>query len=242
MMPIKCLILDDEELARTLLKTYANRLPHLEIAGQCKDPLEAIPFLQKTTIDLLFLDIQMPELTGIEFLKTLPQKPVVIFTTAYPDYALDGFSLDAIDYLLKPFSFERFIQAVNKATELLQSRRVARGLALPPTATNLVDKKHIVVRSEHKIFRIHYEDIFFIQSMREYVAFYTKNGRILSLNSLKKLEIELPSSQFIRIHKSYIIAIDKVELLDGNMLQINKEKLPIGANFKEEVLKLFKVL
>ncbi len=228
-MKIRCLVVDDEELARALLENYVGRLPTLELIGQCKDPMEAIQIMQEQPVDLLFLDIQMPGLTGIEFLRSLQQKPLVIFTTAYPDYALEGYSLDVTDYLLKPFSFERFVQAVNKASEMLQLKSGTK-----PAQADAKD--FILVKAEHRIHRIKYDDINFIQSMREYVAYYTPGGRILSLNSLKSLEIELPADRFMRIHKSYIVAIDKVSTLEGNTVHIGKEKLPIGASYREAVL------
>ncbi|MCB0522046.1 MAG: response regulator transcription factor [Lewinellaceae bacterium] len=234
---LRCLVVDDEELARTLLENYIGRLPHLELVGQCKDPLEAMQVLQTETVDLLFLDIQMPGLTGVEFLRTLKTKPIVIFTTAYPDYAIEGYSLDVTDYLLKPFSFERFVQSVNKATELLRLKNGA-----PPATRNTAAptaqpvKDFILVKSEHKIHRIKYDDILYIESMREYVAYYTPNGRILSLGSLKGLEEELPSDRFLRTHKSYIVALDKIETLEGNLLHIGKQKLPIGASYRDVVL------
>ena len=228
-MAIRCLVVDDEELARKLLENFIARMPNLQLAGQCKDPMEAIQFLQEHSVDIIFLDIQMPGLTGIEFLRTLKQKPIVIFTTAYPEYAVEGYSLDVIDYLLKPFSFERFVQAVNKASEFLTLKS-----ARNESPTN--SKDFILVKSEHKIHRIKYDDINYIQSMREYVAYYTPSGRILSLNSLKNLEAELPPSRFIRIHKSYMVAIEKVDTLEGNMVHVGKDKLPIGASYREVVL------
>lgn len=228
-MKTRCLVIDDEELARTLLENYIDRLPNLELVGQCKDPMEAIEIMQGQPVDLLFLDIQMPGLTGIEFLRSLKQRPLVIFTTAYPDYAIEGYSLDVIDYLLKPFGFERFVQAVNKANEMMQLKSVA-------TNSSTDTKDFILVKAEHRIHRIKYDDINFIQSMREYVAYYLPNGRILSLNSLKSLETELPADRFIRIHKSYIVSIEKVSTLEGNLVHIGKEKLPIGASYREEVL------
>lgn len=240
MNKIRCLAVDDEELARTLLENYIERLPHLELVGQCKDPLEAIQVLQNEPVDVLFLDIQMPGLTGVEFLRTLKTRPVVIFTTAYPDYALEGYTLDVIDYLLKPFSFERFVQAVNKAGEML---RLKTGNGNTATAVPEEEpvRDFILVKSEHKIHRIKYDDILYIESMREYVAYYTPNGRILSLNSLKSLEEELPADRFMRIHKSYIVSLEKIETLEGNQLHIGKEKLPIGASYREEVLaRIFK--
>lgn len=253
-MTIKCLVVDDEELARILLETFIGRLPNLQLVGKCKNAIEAIAVLQKQTVDLLFLDIQMPELTGIEFLKTLQQKPLVIFTTAYPDYAIEGYALDVTDYLLKPFSFQRFVQAVNKASEILQLKAAAQNNANNdlspanvPTAkmdnseetatTTEKEKDYILVKSEHRVHRLKFDDIHYIQSMREYVAFYTPQGRILSLYSLKQLEKDLPTDRFMRIHKSYIVAIDQIKTLEGNMLDIGKkESLPIGASYREEVL------
>ncbi len=236
MNAIRCLIVEDEELARTLLENYISRLPNLALVGKCKNPLEAIQVLGEQSVDLLFLDIQMPELTGIEFLKTLSQKPLVIFTTAYSQYALEGYSLDVVDYLLKPFSFERFVQAVNKAGELHRLRQ-QDSLFVPSTPKQeLPDKDFVLVKSEHKIHRLAFSDILYIQSMREYVAYHTTSGRILSLGSLKALEVELPDHLFMRVHKSYIVSKSKVATLEGNMVHIGKEKIPIGANYKERVL------
>lgn len=240
MRKLRCLVVDDEELARTLLDNYIGRLPHLELAGKCKDPFEAASALREEPADILFLDIQMPGLTGIEFLRTLQKKPLVIFTTAYADYALEGYTLDAADYLLKPFSFERFLQAVNKATELLRLRggeAVAGNVAGEAVADKAVaDKGYLLVKSEHKVHRLKYEDILFIESMREYVAYHTPQGRILSLSSLKSLEEYLPADRFIRIHKSYIVAIDKIATLEGNLLHVGAARLPIGANYREGVM------
>lgn len=233
---IRCLVVDDEELARALLGNYIGRLPHLELAASCANPLEAMAVLQQQNMDILFLDIQMPELTGIEFLRTLPRKPVVIFTTAYAEYALEGYALDVTDYLLKPFSFERFLQAVNKAIALIQAKSGLPKATPPPVNDTLPPKDFILVKAEHKVHRIKYDDILYIQSMREYAAFYTASGRILSLNSLKSLEETLPPERFIRIHKSYIVAINKIDTLEGNMVQVGKERLPVGANYREEVV------
>lgn len=236
MKPIRCLVVDDEELARALLQNYIGRMPNLELVAACANPLEAMSVLQQQGTDLLFLDIQMPELTGIEFLRTLTQKPLVIFTTAYAEYALDGYALDVTDYLLKPFSFERFVQAVNKAAAQLQNRPPASAPVPEPDATTPA-KDYILVKADHKVYRIKLDDILYIQSMREYVSFYTSTGRLMSLNALRTLEEELPADRFIRIHKSYIVAIDKIETLEGNMVHVGKEQLPIGANYRETVLK-----
>jgi DNA-binding LytR/AlgR family response regulator len=226
MNPIRCAIVDDEELARALLENYAGRLPNLQLAGMCKDPLEALQLLQEQAVDLLFLDIQMPELTGIEFLRSLTQRPLVIFTTAYSEYALEGYELDVLDYLLKPIAFERFVQAVNKAAERLRLLSNEKG-----------EKDYILVKADHKVHRLRYDDILYVQSMLEYVAFYTPEGRILSLGSLRSLEDELPKSLFIRVHKSFIVAKKKVTTLEGNTVHIGKEKIPIGASYREEVMR-----
>jgi DNA-binding LytR/AlgR family response regulator len=240
MNKINCLIVDDEELARNLVENYANRLTNLNVIGKCGSPLEAIQILQEQDVDLVFLDIQMPELTGIEFLNTLSHKPMVIFTTAYKEYALHGFDLDVVDYLLKPFRFERFIQAVNKASKIL-SKNNDQLITDSSSKTVLTEevKNYVLVKSDFKVFRILFDEISHIESMKEYVAFHTPNGRKLSLGSLKKLQTELPENKFIRIHKSYIINADYIKSLEGNMIHIGDKKLPIGASFKEALLKRF---
>ncbi|MEY3050913.1 MAG: hypothetical protein RLY31_698 [Bacteroidota bacterium] len=239
MNKICCLIVDDEELARKLLENYIGRLPHLMLAGACKDPTEAMEVMQRASVDLLFLDIQMPGLTGVEFLRTLKVRPLVIFTTAYADYALEGFALDVTDYLLKPFGFERFVQGVNKAAEIMRLKESADGGLSGDShrgAGMASGADYHLVKSEHKIHRLRLDDILYIEGMREYVAYHTRHGRILSLNSLKGLEGSLPAGKFIRTHKSYIVAIDKISTLEGNLLHVGDARLPIGANYREEVL------
>ena len=234
MTTLRCLIVDDEELARTLLVTYIGRIPGLEIVASCANPLEAMAILSEKEVDLLFLDIQMPELTGIEFLRTLRKKPAVIFTTAYPDYALEGYNLDVSDYLLKPFSFERFLQAINKIRAVLQPRHVP--IEEQTASARVPERDYILLKADHKVHRLRFEDILYVQSMREYAAFHTSSGRILSLISLKSLEETLPPDRFVRIHKSYIVAIDKVDALEGNQVIVGKEKLPIGESYREAVM------
>ena len=232
---MRCIVVDDEALARKLLETYINQTPNLELVALCKNPMEAAEILQREQVDLMFLDIQMPQISGVSFLKSLRKKPYVVFTTAYEKYALEGYALDVVDYLLKPFGFERFFQAVNKVSERLMSAT--------PTTYEQVEtieephKDYILVKSEHRIHRIKFKDIDYIQSMQAYVSFYGNGERIMSLNTMKKLEAELPKSQFIRIHKSYIIAIDKIEVLEGNQVVIGKQKIPIGASYREVVMK-----
>lgn len=231
---MKCIVVDDEALARKLLTKYIEQIPHLELVATCKNPMEASEVLQRESIDLMFLDIQMPQISGISFLKSLTQKPYVVFTTAYEKYALEGYSLDVVDYLLKPFGFERFFQAVNKVSKRLQDN--SNNSSTPPQTPPEKLKDYILVKSEHRIHRIKLKDIDYIQSMQAYVSFYCGSERTMSLNTMKKLQIELPQDQFIRIHKSYIVAIDKIEMLEGNQVVINKKKLPIGASYRESVL------
>ncbi|MEM0992689.1 MAG: LytTR family DNA-binding domain-containing protein [Bacteroidota bacterium] len=233
MTKIKVIIIDDEALARTLITTYMERIPHLELAGSFKNPLAAIQCLQTQAIDLIFLDIQMPQLTGIEFLKTLHHQPQIVLTTAYSEYALEGYVLNVTDYLLKPFSFERFLQAVNKSSEQIELKRNQKTTASLPEAT--ASKGYQIVKAEHKVHRIYHDDILYIQSMQEYVAYYTNHGRVIAFGALKKLELELPNPPFMRIHKSYIINADKASTLEGNLVHIGTEKIPIGGSYREQV-------
>lgn len=231
-MKIRCLIVDDEQLARRLLKDFAAKLPQLEVVAFCKNSMQALEVLQKETIDLIFLDIQMPDLSGIDLIKSLSHKPLIIFTTAYPDYALEGYSLDVTDYLLKPFSFERFVQSVNKATELL---RLKRSPAVPAIGTPKAD--FITLNADHKLYKVRYEDILYIEGWKEYVKYHTRDKELVVLQSLKSLEESLPSDRFLRIHRSFIIALDKVTALEGNQVEIGENKVPIGKSYKEVVLK-----
>ena len=234
---IKCLVVDDEKLARTLLERYIDKLPNLELVAQCKDPFEALEVLEKNTIDLIFLDIQMPELTGIELLKTLQYKPLVIFTTAYQEYALEGYQLDIVDYLLKPFRFDRFVQAVHKAARRLHhTASNEAGSQAGPEAGDT--RQFLLLRSNHKVHKVFLDEIMYIQSMKEYVAYILPDKRILTLQALKQLEQDLPADQFIRIHKSYIVPRNKVTAMDGQFVYIGKEKLPIGGNYKEKIQNL----
>ncbi|OJJ19143.1 DNA-binding response regulator [marine bacterium AO1-C] len=247
MKKIRCIIVDDEKLARTLLENYIQKLPQLTLVQSCKSPLEALECLQSQQIDLMFLDIQMPDLTGIELLQSLPNKPVVIFTTAYAEYALEGYQLDVIDYLLKPFSFNRFVQGVNKATQQIDLQKGGTGAAKPvivQAAPTKESKSHLIIKAEHKTFKVKFGDIVYIKSVGEYVTYYiqdtpqAKGQQIMTLQSLRKLEDEiLPPDQFIRIHRSYIVAIDQVQVLEGNELVIGQERLPIGKTYREEVMK-----
>ena len=229
-MRYTCLIVDDEQLARELLKEYVSKTPALELKGMCKNPLEAMEIMAQEQIDILFLDIQMPELTGIEFVKTLQQKPVIIFTTAYSEYALEGYQLDVVDYLVKPFPLDRFIKAVNKATEFIDLKKKA-------SLGGKDADEYILLHADHKIYKVALDDIQYIEGLKEYVSYFTKEKRIIVLQSLKSIEETLPSDRFIRVHRSYIVPIHKIKTLDGNQVQIGDKLIPIGRSYKDEVLK-----
>jgi len=225
-MSLKCLIVDDEHLARELIKTFCDRLPNLEVVGTCKNAIEAIKFLAENQVDLIFLDIQMPDLSGIDLVKTLKVKPAIIFTTAYSDYAVEGFELDVTDYLVKPFSFERFIKAVNKVG------------ATADTKEHGETPDYMTVKADHKLYKVLFKEVKYIEGLREYVAYHLNDKKIVALASLKKLEEELPSN-FIRIHKSFIVNTDLIDSISGNEVELGTVKLPIGKSYKDEVMNLF---
>lgn len=220
--------MDDEHYARKLMKNYVSKLPQLELVGIYKDALSALAAIQSQPIDIVFLDIQMPDLKGTELLKTLPYKPLVIFTTAYEEYALEGYMLDIVDYLVKPFLFERFVQAVNKAVRRVQPATKEVNF-LPNFSPNFE-----ILKTNHRVYKILHDDIYYIEGLKEYVSYYTTNEKIIVLQSLKKLETDLPE-QFIRIHRSYIINTKWVKSLYGNQLEINDKMLPIGRSYTEQV-------
>jgi DNA-binding LytR/AlgR family response regulator len=242
---IKCAIVDDESLAIRLLADYVQKTPTLELVGKFNKPTQALPLLQKEEIDLLFLDIEMPELTGLEFIKLLKNKPLVILTTAYSQYAIDGFDLDVSDYLLKPITFERFLKAVNKVSEVWHLKKENQEKENQEKPQNqpmpiLEDKKdYLWVKADQKLQKIFFKDILYIEGLKEYVSIYTiQNQRIITLEALKNLEESLPCPPFVRCHKSYIVSLDKVTAIVDNQLEISKKLIPIGASYKEQVIKI----
>lgn len=225
---IKVMIIDDEYPARKLLADYVSKVPNLELCKQCSDALEASAYLQTEQVDLLFTDIQMPELSGLDFVKSMVNKPMIVFTTAYSEYAIESYDLEAVYYLLKPISFASFMKAVNKATELFNLKHSDN-----TNRTNQEAKDFLMVKADYKLYRINFDDLIYIEGQSEYVTFHMVDKKITAYYSLKKLEEELPSNQFTRIHKSYIIAQKRIEAIEGNMVIIGKEKLSIGKNYKD---------
>ena len=229
-MTLQCIIIDDEPLARTGLKEYIQDVEFLQLAGEFDNPMKAIDTLMQQKIDLLFLDIQMPRMTGLEFLKTLAQPPLVIFTTAYPQYAVDGFELNAIDYLLKPFSFERFWKAVIKAKSLREpaNQSVAAAAGTEPD--------YFFIKSDNKLIKIKYDEILFIEALQNYVAVHTTEKKYITYLTFRSIEEYLPAARFVRTHKSFIVAAAKVESIEGNDIRIGQHHIPISRTEREGVL------
>ena len=221
---LKCCILDDEPLAIKLLSGYVAKTPLLELTLATTDPFKALATVQSGEVDLILLDIQMPELTGIQFMKIIDNKCGVILTTAYKDYALQGFEFDVIDYLLKPISFEKFHAAIQKATQRLNTQ-------LPPKDYN----HYLFVKSEHRLIKVNFDEIFYFESFRDYITIHTTSDKIMTLQSLRSFEETLPSDKFLRIHKSHLIAIDKISAIENNRILINNTFLPIGEVYRDQV-------
>ena len=236
MKTIKVLLVDDEYLALDLLENFVKEVPDLEMVAKVKSPMAAIDILNTEEINLLFLDIQMPTLSGINLLKTLKKKPVTIFTTAYSEHAVVAFGLNAVDYLLKPFAFERFLQAVNKAKS--QLRNADRKSSESPNESSEIKEEFIAIKADAKLIKVFYKNILFVEGLKEYVRIVTTEDRHVTLMSLKELMETLPSDTFLRAHKSYIVNKIMVKSVEGNQLQLGEYKIPISRDKKAEVLKL----
>jgi len=229
---LKCIIADDEPIARQIVENYCAKIPYLEIVASCKNAFEVLEVLQNEPIDLLFLDINMPKLSGLSLLKTLQQKPAVIITTAYSEYAVEGFELSVTDYLLKPFSLERFLQAVSK----VKNKTVIPIVIETETTSVTIEKqKSIFVKSDKKLIKLNFDEINHIEAYGNYIKIYT-DKMILVSGTLSHFLDKLPN-RFLRIHKSFIINFDKLKLIDGNRIVLqNDSKLPIGKSFRKDVL------
>jgi len=231
-MNVKCLIVDDEDLALDVITEYINRIDYLELVGTCKNAVEALAILNQQSIDLLFLDIQMPGLTGLQLMRNLSSPPEVIFTTAYSEYALEGFELEALDYLIKPIPFDRFIKAINR-----YFKRNHQPMQIPEQGPSDTFKdSFIFVKSDKVMVKVVLSDITHIESLRNYVSIYMKEGKeIKTLNTISNIEEKLPETHFLRIHRSYIIAIDKIESYTSGSIKMAGQYIPIGRNYKEQV-------
>lgn len=226
-MKLNCLIVDDEPVARNGMEEYVREVEFLNLAGKCENPLKASAFLSEQTIDLLLLDIHMPKLSGIEFLRTLKDPPMVIFTTAYSEYAVEGYSLDVIDYLMKPVSFDRFLKAVQKARDFHALKHQPRAVA----------QVYFFIKCDSKYERINFNDVLFVESLQNYVVINTTDKKYITYLTLAAVEEQLPSGLFMKVHKSFLIALNQIKAIEGNDLIVqNGHHIPISRNLKDEVM------
>lgn len=231
-MKLNCVIIEDEPLARNLMVDYVKKVPTLNLLNAFSNPLAAMETLQTASIDILFLDVQMPEITGISLLKILKKKPMVVLTTAYSQYALEGYELDVADYLLKPITFERFLKSVDKITQRIESMSapVIQQTAQEPLITG---PTFIFVKDGTKLVKVKLDEILYIEGLKDYVTIHTSNQKIVTLQRLKALEEQLPAAQFIRIHNSFIVALNSIEVIQKNEVQIKGVTLPIGDTYRK---------
>lgn len=227
-MKISCLIIDDEPVARKGLEEYVNEIDFLHLAAQCENPVKAARYLNEQSVDLILLDIHMPKVSGIDFLKSLRNPPLVIFTTAYSDYALEGYSLDVVDYLMKPITFERFLKAAQKAFELCQLKRLA--------ADHKTHSDYFFVKAESKYEKVNYSEVRYIESLQNYVIIHTTSKKLITYMTLTSIESQLPADQFLKVHKSFIVSIAGIKSIDGNEIIIGDSRIPISRNLKDQVV------
>ena len=230
-MIINCIAVDDEPLALDIIKDYISQVPFLKLKKSFSDGISVIEYLASNNVDLIFLDIEMGGISGTQLLKTLQKKPNVIMTTAYRNYAVDAFDLDVTDYLLKPFSFERFLKAVDKVYTLQNEKQ-------RPHETGISEKEYFFVKSNYKMVKVNYEDILYIEGLSEYIIIKTRTGNIITLQSFKNIEQTLPESGFVRIHKSYMVSLSKIDSIEGQYVKIANKELPIGNKFKDNFFKI----
>ncbi|MCR8556967.1 LytTR family DNA-binding domain-containing protein [Mucilaginibacter sp. BJC16-A38] len=222
---IRCVAIDDEFLALEVIENYVGRLPFLELAGTFTNALEALPLLTAEPIDLMFLDIEMPDINGLAFLKTLKKAPMVIFTTAYSQFAAEGFEVDAVDYLIKPIPFDRFLKGVQKAQQRLQ-----------PSETT-IQPDHLFIKSDYKTLRVALNEILYIEGMKDYVCIHTTGQSINTLLSITALLEKLPLAGFVRVHRSFVIALNKINSIERNTILIGAIKIPVGDQYRDELMK-----
>jgi two-component system LytT family response regulator len=242
-MILKCIAVDDEPLALDIIEDYISKVPFLELVKRTENAIEALQLVQAGGIDLVFLDIQMPDLTGIQFLKIASGKSNYILTTAYSQYALESYDLNVSDYLLKPIAFDRFYKAVEKVRNQMQKEEiatpaVAEAVQNAPTSAAAPAQDFIFVKTEHKIQKIQLDDILYIEGLKDYISIFTKSERVITLQNMKKMEETLPKGEFIRVHKSYIISLDKVESIERSRISITGKIIPIGDTYRDEFFKL----
>jgi len=229
MINYSCIAIDDEFPATQLIESFISKIPDIRLIKSFSNPSEALEFINSNDIDIIFLDIQMPQLNGIDFIQSLRRQHKIILTTAYDQYAIEGFNLEVVDYLLKPFSYQRFAQAVNKAVKQIELEKEKKSENTVPD--------FISVKADYKWHKIYLSDIDYIEGLKAYLSIFVKGKRTIVLDSLKNYEEKLPKDQFIRVHKSYIVPFNKIKSMDGNMLLLGEKQIPIGKSYKEAVFK-----
>jgi len=227
-MKLNCIIIDDEPIARKVLQEFIQDIDFLELIGEAEHPLKAMTLIENNSVDIIFLDIQMPKINGIDFLKSMPIKSAVIMTTAYADYAVEAFGLNVLDYLVKPVSFERFLKACNKAREYVELKKSQ------PAVQQVND--HFFIKCDNQIERVYYDDLLYIEAMQNYVMLHTQTKKMMVYLTIKSLETQLPETIFIKVHKSFIVNRTKVSRIEGNVLDVGDAKITISQNLRERVL------
>lgn len=234
---IRCLVVDDEPLALHILEDYISKIPFLQLVKSTTNPIEALSLVQNGEADLVFLDVQMPELTGIQFLKISNGKVKVILTTAYSQYALEGYELDVVDYLLKPIAFDRFYKAAQKAQSVINPT-TASAPANQDAPQKDLQNDFIFVKTEYKIQKVYLHDILFIEGLKDYISIYTPTERIITLQIMKKMEEALPEQHFVRVHKSYIVALNKIDSIERSRICIKDKIIPVGDTYRDQFFKI----
>lgn len=230
---MNCIIVDDEPLAVELIESFVQKVPQLNLVGMFNNAIDAMQSINSNLVDLVFLDIQMPNITGIEFAKSLKHPPLIIFTTAYSNYAVEGFNLDAVDYLVKPIPFDRFLKAVNKASELYNLKKQKPAIENPKPEQHGLSEKYIMVKADYSLLRVDLDKILYIEGLKDYLKIFIEGRKaILTISSFKNIESKLPSEYFIRVHRSYIVSLPKIESIQRHRIKINKELIPIGDIYK----------
>ncbi len=237
---IRCLVVDDEPLALHILEDYISKIPFLQLVKATTNPIEALSMVQNGEADLVFLDVQMPELTGIQFLKISNGKVKVILTTAYSQYALEGYELDVVDYLLKPIAFDRFYKSVQKAQSVINpvASAPSSAPAIPEAPQKDLQNDFIFVKTEYKIQKVYLHDILFIEGLKDYISIYTPTERIITLQIMKKMEEALPEQHFVRVHKSYIVALNKIDSIERSRICIQDKIIPVGDTYRDQFFKI----
>lgn len=235
---MNCLIIDDEPLAVELLEDFVSKVPFLKLVATCSNGIEAISVVKSNNIDLIFTDIEMPDFSGIEFIKALDVKPLFIFTTAYSHYAIEGFNLNAVDYLVKPIPFHRFLTAVNRAQEVFLMKNKEGRVVDPQTTTLIEPSNFIFVKADYENIKLNLDDIKYIEGLKDYIKIYSNSHKpILTLSSFKKIEEKLPVNLFVRVHRSYIVSLKYIHSVQRNRILIDEVRIPIGNNYKDDFIK-----